>query len=43
MRIKQIILNIVAYFGCIFIGFMLMVCSVFKRDKNTEDYIDEDW
>ena len=43
MKIKQILLTIAAYLGFIIIGFMLMVCSAFKRDKQTEDYIDEDW
>lgn len=43
MKIKQILLTIVAYCGFIIIGLMLMMCAVFKRDKQTEDYIDEDW
>lgn len=43
MRIKQILLNIIAYIACLIIGMVLMVCDACKRDKETEDYIDENW
>ena len=41
MKIKQILLTIAAYLGFIIIG--LVLCAAFKRDKQTEDYIDDDW